>query len=250
MIESDEPVRDLSALAVPQHGALQDSGDPFEPFRLVDASGQVVAPVAAYLRDLQARGRPETTQRSYGMALLRWFRFLGAIEVPWEQATRVEARDFTRWVQVAAKPARPHWRYQDESAQSRPTPAKAPASPNPVTGKAPPGTKYAPATAAHSETVLRSFYEFHLEAGSGPMVNPFPLSRKGRDGRANAHHNPMEPFRNERSGLYRPRVVARAPRRSPMPTSMSCSPRSARTATGPWWRFGCRPVRGPPSCWA
>jgi integrase len=149
------------------------------------------------------------------MALLRWFRFLGAIEVPWEQATRVEARDFTRWVQVAAKPARPHWRYQDESAQSRPTPAKAPASPNPVTGKAPPGTKYAPATAAHSETVLRSFYEFHLEAGSGPMVNPFPLSRKGRDGRANAHHNPMEPFRNERSGLYRPRVVARAPRQIP-----------------------------------
>ena len=179
MIESDEPVRDLSALAVPQHGALQDSGDPFEPFRLLDASGQVVAPVAAYLRDLQARGRPETTQRSYGMALLRWFRFLGAIEVPWEQATRVEARDFTRWVQVAAKPARPHWRYRDESAQSRPTLAKAPASPNPVTGKAPPGMKYAPATAAHSETVLRSFYEFHLEAGSGPMVNPVPAVEEG-----------------------------------------------------------------------
>jgi len=84
-----------------------------------------------------------------------------------------------------------------------------------VTGKAPPGTRYAPATAAHSETVLRSFYEFHLEAGSGPMVNPFPLSRNRRGGRANAHHNPMEPFRNERSGLYRPRVAARAPRRIP-----------------------------------
>jgi hypothetical protein len=32
--------------------------------------------------------------------------------------------------------------------------------------------KYAAATAAHCETVLRGFYEFHREAGSGPMVNP------------------------------------------------------------------------------
>ena len=48
---------------------------------------------------------------------------------------------------------------------------------NAVTGKAPPGAKYAPSTVAHCETVLRSFYAFHLEAGSGPMVNPFPLVR-------------------------------------------------------------------------
>jgi site-specific recombinase XerC len=216
MIESDEPSRDLSALAVPQHGALQESGDPFEPFRLLDASGQVVGPAAAFLRELQACGRPSTTQRSYGLALLRWFRFLGAIGVPWDQATRVEARDFCRWIQVAGKPVRPHWRHRGEPAtESRPTPAKAQATPNPVTGKAPPGTRYAPATAAHSETVLRSFYEFHLEAGSGPMVNPFPLSRERRGGRANAHHNPMEPYRKERSGLYRPRLVARMPRQIP-----------------------------------
>lgn len=215
MIESAEPLRDLSALLVPQDGALHESGDPFEPYRLLDASGRVVAPVAAYLRDLQARGLPATTQRSYGMALLRWFRFLRAIEVAWEQATRVEARDFSRWVQVAAKPARPHWRHRDEpAAQSRPAPAKTQPAPNAVTGKPGPATTYAPATAAHSETVLRNFYEFHLEAGSGPMVNPFPLSRNRR-GRANGHHNPMDAFRNERSGLYRPRVVQRAPRQIP-----------------------------------
>jgi site-specific recombinase XerC len=92
---------------------------------------------------------------------------------------------------------------------------KAPPSPNPVTGKAAPGPGYAPATMAHSETVLRSFYEFHLDAGSGPMVNPFPLSRERRGGRANAHHNPMEPYRAERSGFYRPRLVARVPRQIP-----------------------------------
>ena len=53
---------------------------------------------------------------------------------------------------------------------------------------------------AHCETVLRSFYDFHLEAGSGPMVNPFPLVRDRRHGRAQAHHNPMQPLARERSG--------------------------------------------------
>ena len=45
------------------------------------------------------------------------------------------------------------------------------------------------------------------------MVNPFPLAR--RKGRAHAHRNPMEPYRNERSGLYRPRHVQRVPHSIP-----------------------------------
>jgi site-specific recombinase XerC len=176
----------------------------------------MVAPAASFLRELQASGRSSTTQRSYGLALLRWFRFLEAVGVPWDQATRVDARDFCRWMQVADKPIRPHWRHQGESAAaSRAAPAKSRVSPNTVTGKTSPGPKYAPATAAHSETVLRRFYEFHLEAGSGPMVNPFPLSRQRRGGRVNAHHNPMEPYRHERSGLYRPRLAVRVPRQIP-----------------------------------
>src|ERR1019366_2855462 len=52
-----------------------------------------------------------------------------------------------------------------------------PTAPNALTGKPATGTRYAPSTAAHAESVLRSFYDFHLEAGSGPMVNPFPLTR-------------------------------------------------------------------------
>jgi site-specific recombinase XerD len=65
---------------------------------------------------------------------------------------------------------------------------------------------------AHSETVLRGFYEFHRDEGSGPVINPFPLDRSRRGGRAHAHHNPMEPQRNDRTGLYRPTVPARIPR--------------------------------------
>ena len=219
MIEQDEP-RDLAALVVPLVGSLQRVDDPWEPCRVCDPAGVVIGPVAAYLRDLQAAGRPETTLRAYATALLRWLRFGWAVEVAWDQATRGEARDFCRWIQIADKPARTHWRHADAGkaggAAAAVLAAAGAGTPNPVTGKPAPGRKYAPATAVHSESVLRGFYEFHREAGSGPMVNPFPLARGRRGGgRAHAHHNPMQPYRGERSGLYRPRLVQRVPRQIP-----------------------------------
>jgi hypothetical protein len=54
-----------------------------------------------------------------------------------------------------------------------------------------------------------------LEAGSGPIVNPFLLDRSRRAGRANAHHNPLDPFKPERQGRYRPKTPGRVPRRMP-----------------------------------
>jgi integrase len=210
---SGDEQRDLASLGVLRVGALRTTGDPWEPFRLVDPDGRVVGPVADYLRDLQAGGRSLATQRSYGMDLLRWFRFLWAVEVPWDEATRVEARDFCRWVQIGGKPAVTHWR----RAGGAPTPALPAESrtagiPSRVTGKAAPGLTYAAATAAHGESVLRGFYDFQLDAGTGPIVNPFPLVRERRRGRVGAHHNPMEPHRNERAGQYRPRLAQRPPR--------------------------------------
>ena len=86
-----------------RRGCLEATGDLFQPYRLVDADGAVVAPVAAFFAELAACGRPATTQRSYGMDLLRWFRFLWAMGVAWDHATRVEARDFCRWLQIADK---------------------------------------------------------------------------------------------------------------------------------------------------
>ena len=43
-------------------------------------------------------------------------------------------------------------------------------------------------------------------------MNPFPLARPGR---ANAHHNPMDPFPRQKAGLFRPRVPRRIPRQIP-----------------------------------
>lgn len=211
MIEEADAPRDLAVLAVPLVGALAKTGDVFDPYRLLDAAGLVVVAVSEYLRDLQAAGRSESTQRSYGMDLLRWFRFLWAIGSDWDRATRVEARDFCRWLQAVDKPVREHWRTGMSPAPGQVRPGAG--AVNAVTGKASPGRDYASATLAHSETVLRAFYGFHLEAGSGPMVNPFPLARAGR--RPYAHHNPLEPFSRQRTGLYRPRPQQRIPRRIP-----------------------------------
>ena len=134
------------------------------------------------------------------MDLLRWFRFLWAAGVAWDRATRAEARDFCRRLAVAGKPVRPHWRER----------RLGPDVPGLASGQA-----YAPSVRAHCETVLRGFYDFHVEAGTGPLVNPFPLDRSRGAGRPHAHHNPAEPFRRERSGLYRPVVPSRIPRNIP-----------------------------------
>jgi site-specific recombinase XerD len=165
------------------------TGDRWDPYRLFDADGEAVIAVASYFRELQAAGRSGATVRSYGMDLLRWFRFLWSVDVAWNRATRVEARDFSRWMLIAGRRGVP------------------------AVGSG--GAGYSASSRAHSETVLRSFYDFHLDAGTGPIVNPFPLDRVARGRRAHAHHNPMEAFRNERAGLYRPRVPTRIPRSVP-----------------------------------
>jgi site-specific recombinase XerD len=181
-----EDARDLSVLEVAAVGSLSATGSKWEPYRLLDPQGREVGAVAAFFGDLLAAGRSQATVRSYGMDLLRWFRFLWAVEVAWDRATRSEARDFCRWLAIT----------------------------NGVKGSGR-GTPYSVSVRVHSETVLRCFYDFHRDVGTGPMVNPFPLDRSRRGGRAHAHHNPMDPYHNQRSGLYRPRVVKRIPRDIP-----------------------------------
>ena len=212
MSNDGDGLRELSGLVVARVGSLEATGDLFEPYRLLDAGGVVVGCAGVFFAELAACGRPASTQRSYGMDLLRWFRFLWAIGICWDEATRAEGRDFCRWLQVAGKPVQLHWRYPGGGAPDEGTARTAPGTPNAVTGKPSQGHGYDAATVAHCESVMRGFYDFHLEAGTGPMVNPFPMSRRLHSGRAHAHHNPMEPFAGQRVGRYRPKVVQRIPR--------------------------------------
>jgi len=210
MIESEKADRDLSCLVVPRTGQLIATDDKWEPYRLLDRDGAPIAPVAVFLRELLTAGRSVATLRSYGMDLLRWWRFLGAVDVCWDRASRLEARDFSCWIQLAVKQSK-----QDPQPRTGSRTARAVGAPNPVTGKPTLGSGYAPATVVHSETVLRGFYDFHRDAGTGPILNPFPLDAARRSRRAHAHHNPMDEWKHERTGRYRPSVPRRIPRAIP-----------------------------------
>ena len=231
-----ETSRDLSALVVPQAGRVVATDDAWEPYRLVDADGIAVESVAAYLRDLQAAGRSAATARSYGLDLLRWFRFLWAVEVGWDRATRVEARDFCRWLQIAGKPTRPHWRRGDEPAGGarRWRAARRP---------------YAASVRAHSETVLRSFYDFHLDVGHRTDPQPVPagsVPARPPGARASQPDGPS----TQRAGRAVSAEGAEPGYRAASRTRSSTrsSPGWARTGTGRWWRSTSPPGRGRASC--
>ncbi|MEU9371014.1 hypothetical protein AB0D71_41510 [Streptomyces avermitilis] len=218
MVDVDGPGRDLRGLVLPEVGGLVETGEAWEPYRLLGASGAVVRAAEVYFAQLQAPGNPASTLRSYGMDLLWWWRFQWALGIAWDRATQAEGRDFARWMQLADKPVRVHWRHRQAGREPErlPTPRPAPGTPNPVTGKPTPGRKYAASTRAHSETVLRGFYDFHLDRGTDTvLVNPFPLDRSRRGSRAHEHHNPMDAFAPTRTGRYRPKVPKRIPKRIP-----------------------------------
>lgn len=195
MPEHSVTVRNVATLKVARVGRVEKTDDPLRPFRLVDADGTEVAAVSEFLHHMLADDASPTSLRSYAYELLAWGRFLRAVDVPWHLASRVEARDFALWLKTTKKPPR----------RRRPD-APAPGSVNPVTGKATPGENYAARTRRHARAVIRSFYEYHRETHGRPLINPFPQGRAADEGSPNAHHNPMQPFRQpSRRGTYQPK---------------------------------------------
>jgi hypothetical protein len=147
-----ESGRDLFRLVVSRAGGLLATGDEREPYRLVDPVGQVVEPVSVFLRELHAMGRSAATLRSYGMDLLRWWRFLAAVGVGWDRASRVEARDFSCWIGLTVKQ-----RLQTSRPRAAWWSSGVLGAPNQVTGKPGPGDGYAPASIAHSDRASHEF---------------------------------------------------------------------------------------------
>ena len=167
-------------------------------------------PVAVFLRELLAAGRSAATLRSYGMDLLRWWRFLHAVDVGWDRATRVEARDFSCWIQLTVKQRR--LATQSDTGWS----SVVSGAPNSVTGKAAPSDGYAPATVAHSETVLARLLRF--SPGCRHRPDPEPVSARSVPSvrtRARAPQPDGRVAARERVGRYRPKVPNRIPRAIP-----------------------------------
>lgn len=188
--------RDVGALRVPQVGRVVAAGS--GSWRLLEADGAVVEPVEAFVAELLAGGCSAATCRSYCYDLMRWLRFLAAVEVGWQAAGREEVRDFVHWLRASANPAR----QRAASAEGRP-PA---GSVNAVTGKAYLAVGYAPRTINHALSVLSAFYDW--AAGAGLVLrSPVPRQRGGRP----AHRSPPDPSRDPRAA-YRQREPARQPR--------------------------------------
>lgn len=199
----DELDRDVRSLRLSGWGRVVAS-DGVVPFLVVDAEGVPVEPIRRFLRDFTARGHAAGSVRSYGFDLLRWWRFLRAVGVAWDRASATEVRDFVLWLQQAGKSRRaPRTRSLATVGQV-----------NLVTRKQYLDDRFAARTIRHSNAVLRCFYEFCIEAGDGPLVNPVVTDR-GRGRRANAHHNPMEPFRAEGRLRYNPKAPKARPRAMP-----------------------------------
>jgi integrase len=163
-----------------------------------------VEPIQRYLREFVARGKRPGSVRSYAYDLHRWWRFLAAIDIRWDKATSREARDFSLWLQTTVKP-RKHARTKSAATAGKY---------NPVTRKKALGDDYAARTVRHNNSVVRSFYEHWIELGEGPLVNPMVRDRVGGQ-RANAHHNPLKPFRAEGGLRYNPKLPKQRPRSMP-----------------------------------
>jgi integrase len=197
----DEVERDLGSIRLPRWGKVVPS-DGVVPWLVIDPEGTPVEPVRRYLRDFVARNRPGSV-RSYAYALLRWWRWLHVVQVEWDRATSAEVRDLVLWLKQTTKPRN----------LPRTKSASTAGTVNPITRKRNPGDQYQPRTIRHSNAVVRSFYEFWIEAGHGPLVNPVPLDRRGS--RPHAHHNPLDPFRPEGRIRYNPKIPKARPREIP-----------------------------------
>lgn len=163
---------------------------------VLDDAGAPIEPVRIYLREFAARGNRPTSVRSYAYVLLRWWRWLEAVDVEWDRASAAEVRDLVLWLQANPK---------------SPTGRIAVGSVNAVTGKPVLGSGYAARTIRHTNAVLASFYDFWVEEASTLLVNPVTRRPTG-DSRANAHHNPLRPYRPVGGYRYNPKLPRRLPR--------------------------------------
>lgn len=174
--------RDVTGLVVPTVGAVANiEGAPGTV--LLDAAGEPVEEVSEFFAAMLACGASVGSLRSYGMALLRWWRFLAAINVHWQRASRIEARDFVLWMRLVGPASR--------------------------------SGGYAPATINHALAVVKMFYVDRIRAGDGPLINPVPDAGHRAGRRSQAHHNPMQPFAPGPRAPFRQKMPERIPRHLP-----------------------------------
>jgi hypothetical protein len=101
-----EQERNVSELVLPRVGRVERLNGGPVAYRVVDEAGDEVQAVSEFFRDLAASDCSPATLRSYAYDLLGWLRFLWTVDMAWDRATRVEARDYALWLGQARKQPR------------------------------------------------------------------------------------------------------------------------------------------------
>lgn len=184
---NDTSPRDVSSIVFARIGEVAPCAAP-AGFEVRDAAGRAIGEIDDFLATLVSGAAEASSARSYAQALMRWWRFLAAIDVAWDAAGGVEVRDFVLWMRFVARP--------------RLTAAGATVG-------------YAPATINHNLAVMKGFYAHRMEAGHGPLANPVPASERRQGRRSAAHHNPMHPHESGRRAPLRQKLSERIPRALP-----------------------------------
>lgn len=143
--------RDLGAIVVPRWGRVVPADGPV-PWTVLTDEGNELNVVQRYLREFVARGGSPLSTRSYAFDLLRWWRWLKAIEVEWNQATSNDVKDYVLWLGLTTK-----WRRHGGTRS-----AATAGTVNPLTRKQYLDDQYRPRTIRHSNAVLRDFYAYRI----------------------------------------------------------------------------------------
>jgi hypothetical protein len=106
VIETGRPAALINAGVTPcASGSLpRIATDATLPWLVTDVAQRPIAPISEFLRDFVACGNSAASCRSYGYDLLRWWRFLAAVDVVWARAQRGEVRDFVLWLRTGQGP--------------------------------------------------------------------------------------------------------------------------------------------------
>jgi len=192
---------------VPQVGSLKATGDPFQPYRLLDAAGASIPAVDAYFAELVACGRPATTQRSYGNGPP------AVVPLPLRCRCRLGEGDPGRGAGLLSLASGRQEALPSALAPTgRPSGAGAAeaAGTEHADGQAPPGAALRPGDGGARRERAARLLRLPPRGRDRTVGQSFPLVRGARRGRVEAHHNPLEPFAGTRraaTGQSSPRTL-------------------------------------------
>lgn len=100
--------RDLhdGRIELPRIGLVQRAEPPAIVPYVVVVAGDEVEPIASFLSNLVLSDVSPLTVRSYAHDLLRWWKILSVVEMPWERASRAEVEVMVGWLRSAPNPQR------------------------------------------------------------------------------------------------------------------------------------------------